>query len=192
MATVQAEWLPGLIGFDHPATWIIALLIGIGIGVVIGSFHGIIIAFLGVPAFIVTLGGLLVWRGAAWWVTSGRTVAPMDSTFRLMGGGVEGAIGATASWAVGAIACVSIILILLQSRRQRKRFLFPLPHFLAVLHCLKYCFVLPIWFHLRSNPQTSFSRSNFSVSSLISSSRCSISFGSISSKHSPKSPFADV
>ena len=85
MATVQAEWLPGLIGFDHPATWIIALLIGIGIGVVIGSFHGIIIAFLGVPAFIVTLGGLLVWRGAAWWVTSGRTVAPMDSTFRLMG-----------------------------------------------------------------------------------------------------------
>ncbi|HKJ62838.1 MAG TPA: sugar ABC transporter permease [Hyphomicrobiales bacterium] len=126
MAAIQAEWLPTIIGFDHPATWIITLLIGIGIGVAIGSLHGGIIAFFGVPAFIVTLGGLLVWRGAAWWVTSGRTVAPMDSTFRLMGGGVEGSIGATASWVVGAIACISIILILIQSRRQRKRFLFPL------------------------------------------------------------------
>lgn len=126
MATVQAEWLPSLIGFDHPATWIITLLIGMCIGVVIGSVHGIIVAFLGVPAFIVTLGGLLVWRGAAWWVTSGRTVAPMDSTFRLMGGGVEGAIGATASWIVGIIACISIVLILVHGRRQRKRFLFPL------------------------------------------------------------------
>ncbi|MCE3589843.1 sugar ABC transporter permease, partial [Escherichia coli] len=76
-----------LIGFEHPATWIITLGIGIVAGAVIGGFQGFIIAFLGVPAFIVTLGGLLVWRGAAWWVTSGRTVAPMDSTFRLMGGG---------------------------------------------------------------------------------------------------------
>ena len=126
MATVQAEWLPTIIGFDYPVTWIIALLIGMGIGVVIGSLHGMIIAFFGVPAFIVTLGGLLVWRGAAWWVTSGRTVAPMDSTFRLMGGGVEGSIGATASWIVGVIACISIVLILIQGRRQRRRFLFPL------------------------------------------------------------------
>jgi D-xylose transport system permease protein len=126
MATLQAEWLPAYIGFDHPATWIIALLAGICVGTLIGGFHGLIIAYLGVPAFIVTLGGLLVWRGAAWWVTSGRTVAPMDSTFRLMGGGVEGAIGATASWVVGIIACVSLVLILIQGRRQRKRFLFPL------------------------------------------------------------------
>ena len=32
--------------------------------------QGFVIAYLGIPAFIVTLGGLLVWRGAAWWVTT--------------------------------------------------------------------------------------------------------------------------
>jgi D-xylose transport system permease protein len=52
------------------------------LGVGIGALQGSIIAFLNVPSFIVTLGGLLVWRGAAWFVTSGRTVAPMDSTFQ--------------------------------------------------------------------------------------------------------------
>lgn len=148
MASVQAEWLPSLIGFDHPLTWVITLLIGICIGVLIGSFHGLIISFLGVPAFIVTLGGLLVWRGAAWWVTSGRTVAPMDSTFRLMGGGVEGSIGATASWIVGTIACISLILILIHSRRQRKRFLFPLrPLWAEFMLALIGCFLIlgAIW-----------------------------------------------
>lgn len=140
MASIQAEWLPPIIGFDHPMTWIIALLAGILIGTMIGGFHGLIIAYLGVPAFIVTLGGLLVWRGAAWWVTSGRTVAPMDSTFRLMGGGVEGSVGATVSWIIGIVACICVILIIRHGRKQRKRFLFPLrplwaEFFLASISC---------------------------------------------------------
>ncbi|MGH6860180.1 MAG: sugar ABC transporter permease [Phyllobacterium sp.] len=125
MGVTQAEFLPKLIGFEHSATWIIALGAGILAGAVIGGFQGFIIAFLGVPAFIVTLGGLLVWRGAAWWVTSGRTVAPMDSTFRLMGGGPTGSIGATWSWVVGLVACVAIVVMIVNSRRQRKRFNFP-------------------------------------------------------------------
>lgn len=125
MGVTQAEFLPKLIGFEHPATWIIALGIGVVTGALIGGFQGFVIAFLGVPAFIVTLGGLLVWRGAAWWVTSGRTVAPMDSTFRLMGGGPDGSIGAMWSWVVGVVACLAIIVMVINSRRQRKRFNFP-------------------------------------------------------------------
>jgi D-xylose transport system permease protein len=75
---------------------------GIVVGAAIGALQGFIIAYAwACPAFIVTLGGLLVWRGAAWWVTSGRTVAPMDATFRLMGGGPAGSIGATWSWIIG-------------------------------------------------------------------------------------------
>ncbi len=93
------------------------------------------------PAFIVTLGGLLVWRGATWFVTSGQTVAPMNSTFRLMGGGTEGSIGATASWIVGIIACIAIVGAILNSRKQRKRFGFPLrpvwaEYFLGILGCI--------------------------------------------------------
>ncbi len=85
MGVLQAELLPQLLGFNHPATWIITLLAGLALGAAIGALHGMIIAFLNVPSFIVTLGGLLVWRGATWFVTSGRTVAPMDATFRLDG-----------------------------------------------------------------------------------------------------------
>lgn len=126
MGVIQAEWLPQIMGYGHPLLWIVALLAGVAIGVAIGAFHGFIIAYLGVPAFIVTLGGLLAWRGGAWWVTSGRTVAPMDETFRLMGGGAEGAIGATASWVVALVACAAILWGLWSGRQRRVAFGFPL------------------------------------------------------------------
>ncbi|WP_036486494.1 sugar ABC transporter permease [Nitratireductor basaltis] len=126
VGVTQAQYLPELLGFGHPMIWVLALIVGIIVGAIVGGFQGYIIAFLGVPAFIVTLGGLLVWRGAAWWVTSGRTVAPMDPTFRLIGGGPEGAIGATWSWILGIILCLAIIAMLVSGRKQRRKFNFPL------------------------------------------------------------------
>ena len=140
MGVTQAQFLPGILGFGHPAIWIIAALVGLCMGVAIGALQGYVIAYLQVPAFIVTLGGLLVWRGAAWWVTSGQTVAPMDATFRLMGGGPDGSIGATWSWIIGIVACVAVILMLMNSRTQRRRFHFPLrpvwaEAFLATVTC---------------------------------------------------------
>lgn len=126
MAVTQIDLLPSMVGLGHWSVWIVTLLIGAAIGAVIGALHGAIIAYLAVPAFIVTLGGLLVWRGAAWWVTSGQTKAPMDETFRLIGGGIEGAIGDTASWVLGILACAAICWATLHARRQRKRFKFPL------------------------------------------------------------------
>ena len=140
MGVLQAELLPQLLGFDHPAIWIVTLLAGLLLGAAIGALHGVIIAFLNVPSFIVTLGGLLVWRGATWFVTSGRTVAPMDATFRLMGGGTQGSIGATASWVVGGLACLAIVATIINSRKQRQRFGFPqrpmwAEYFLTVVGC---------------------------------------------------------
>jgi D-xylose transport system permease protein len=126
MGVLQAEILPRYLGFGHPAIWILALAAGIIIGSAIGALHGAIIAYLKVPAFIVTLGGYLVWRGAAWWVTSGRTVAPMDTSFALMGGGPFGAIGFWPSWIVGGLACVAILMLIFVTRQQRRRFNFPL------------------------------------------------------------------
>ncbi len=125
MGVMQAQILPQLLGFNHPAIWIVALATGLLVGAMIGALQGSIIAFLGVPSFIVTLGGLLIWRGATWFVTSGQTVAPMNPTFRLMGGGTEGSIGATWSWIVGLVACLAIIAAIINARRQRKRFAFP-------------------------------------------------------------------
>ncbi|SJM33528.1 sugar ABC transporter permease [Mesorhizobium delmotii] len=128
MGVAQAEFLIRVMGFQlgNPWIWIIALAAGVVLGLMIGALQGFIIAYLEVPAFIVTLGGLLIWRGMAWLMTSGRTVAPLDATFQLMGGGPRGSIGATASWIVGILACVAVALMLLNGRSQRKRFKFPL------------------------------------------------------------------
>ncbi len=126
MAIIQVWILPDLIGLGHPLIWIIAAICGLIIGSLIGAFHGYLIAYLGIPAFIVTLGGLLVWRGAAFLLARGETISPVDVTFSRLGGGPYGAVGATASWAVGLIACLAVLWLLWQGRRQRKKFEFPL------------------------------------------------------------------
>ena len=123
---VQVRLLPELWGLEHPLTWLVSLLLAMALGGLVGLLQGALIAYLAIPSFIVTLGGLLVWRGAAWWVTQGQTIAPMDSRFRPLGGGIEGAIGTSASWAIGiglcAVICIGAALI----RRRRKRFGFML------------------------------------------------------------------
>lgn len=126
MGVMQAEILPRMLGFSHPGIWVLALIAGVIVGAGIGLLHGVIIAYFKVPAFIVTLGGYLVWRGAAWWVTKGRTVAPMDQTFQLIGGGPAGSIGMWPSWIVAVLACIAIVAVIALGRRQRRRFSFPL------------------------------------------------------------------
>jgi D-xylose transport system permease protein len=126
MAMLQVEWLPPIMGLGNQWIWIITLIAGVILGAAIGAFQGSIIAYVGVPSFIVTLGGLLVWRGFAWLAASGRTIAPMDINFQLLGGGAEGTLGETGSWIVGGLACVGIIAMLVFGRRRRRRFGFRL------------------------------------------------------------------
>lgn len=127
MAMVQAEWIPKTLGlgFDQPYTWIVALLVGIAIGAAIGGLQGFLVAYGGVPSFIVTLGGLLVWRGLIFRYQQGQTVAPLDGIFQLLGGGPKGALGEQLSWLVGALACAGIVYTLWASRRRRRRYDFP-------------------------------------------------------------------
>lgn len=116
------EWL-GL-GLNHPATAPIAMGVGLATGLVIGVFNGWLIGYLGIPAFIVTLGGLLVWRNVAWYVTNGQTIGPLDENFQLFGG-INGTLGATASWVVGGLAVLAAFYVLWQSRRAKIRHEFP-------------------------------------------------------------------
>lgn len=122
MALLQAEWLPQWIGFGQWYTWIIVLLAGVILGGLVGLLQGSVVAYAAVPSFIVTLGGLLVWRGLAWLLASGRTIAPMDTTFQLLGGGARGTVGGTVSWIIGVVASIAIVLLLISRRRNRLKY----------------------------------------------------------------------
>ncbi|MBF8290746.1 MAG: sugar transporter permease [Chloroflexi bacterium] len=125
-ALLMTEWLPLLgMGADFPFRWLVALGLGIALGASLGALQGFIIAYVGVPSFIVTLGGLLSIRGVVWYLSKGAAVSGLDPNFQLIGGGAQGSIGGTATWIVGAVACLAIIGLLVNSRRQRRRFGFP-------------------------------------------------------------------
>ena len=128
MGLLQVDWLPNVfgLGLNAPGTWIIVVIVGIALGALIGALQGFVIAFVGVPSFVVTLGGLLIWRGAAFALASGRTIAPLDPTYQLLGGGPQGSLGATLSWVVAGIAIVLIAIGIVANRRRRRRYGFPL------------------------------------------------------------------
>ncbi|MDN5786162.1 sugar ABC transporter permease [Pseudorhodobacter sp.] len=140
MGMVQVYWLPQLVGLGNPMIWVITGIIGMVMGAFIGAFQGWLIAYREIPSFIVTLGGLLVWRGCAFLMNRGETISPLDENFTLIGGGPYGAIGATGSWIVGLLGCAFILWGLWNGRKQRIAFHFPLrpvwaEMFLAVLGC---------------------------------------------------------
>lgn len=140
MGILQVEILPQYLGLGHNAIWIVTVIVGMTLGAIIGAFHGWLIAYCGIPAFIVTLGGLLVWRGSAFLAAGGKTISPVDQTFALLGGGPYGAVGSTGSWIVGILACIGVLWILYSGRKNRRRHDFALrpmwaESFLAVLGC---------------------------------------------------------
>jgi D-xylose transport system permease protein len=127
-AIMMTDFMPRVLGIgpDFPGRWLLALAIGIGIGIAFGALQGFIIAYVGVPSFIVTLGGLLSIRGLVWYLSSGAAVVGLDPTFQLIGGGVQGSLGGDLTWLVGAVGCVAVIWLLYYNRRQRARYGFPL------------------------------------------------------------------
>lgn len=124
MAMLQVEILPDLLGLGHPMIWIVAVLAGLLVGTLIGAFQGWMIGYLTIPAFIVTLGGFLVWRNVAWYLTSGQTKGPLDQTF-LIFGGTNGTLGTTWSWIFAALAAAGALYALWNARRAKAAHGFP-------------------------------------------------------------------
>jgi D-xylose transport system permease protein len=123
----MTDWFPRIFGLgpDVPFQWLLALALGIGMGAAVGALQGFIIAYIGVPSFIVTLGGLLSIRGLVWYQSEGAAVVGLDPTFDLIGGGALGSVGGLITWILGIVGCVAIVAILYNSRRQRRRYNFP-------------------------------------------------------------------
>ena len=102
--------------------WPLTILCGLALGGIIGLWQGWWIAYRGIPSFVTTLAGLLMFRGAAYLVTDGRTVAPMDKTYQILGGGIDGSLGATWSWILAGVAIAWMVLHVVMVRRSCRKY----------------------------------------------------------------------
>jgi putative multiple sugar transport system permease protein len=125
-----------ILKMDMPV-WI-AIILSLMAGFVIGAWQGMWIAYIGVPAFIVTLGGQLIFRGLTMVALQGTSLAPLPASYTFMAAGfvpdianIEG-INLLALLA-GGIACILFILNEFSKRKNKKRYNFDVPSFGAFL-----------------------------------------------------------
>lgn len=100
-------------GFGLP----VAIVMAIVTCVIIGIVHGVLTAYLNIPAFIVTLGGLLAWRGAVKWLLGGNTIPISDDTFKAIG---QSYVGANAGWVLAALAIAFVLFMAVRRARAVK------------------------------------------------------------------------
>ena len=103
-------------------SWPAASRAGLAAAILVALYQGYLTAMVGVPSFVVTLGGLMSFRGAAFLVADGRTQPVTDASFLRLGGGFDGAIGATASWVLGALMCLALVASKVSQRRAKNAY----------------------------------------------------------------------
>ena len=103
-------------------SWPAACLAGLAVAILVSLYQGALTAVLGVPSFVVTLGGLMSFRGAAFLVADGKTQPVSDEFFLSLGGGYDGAIGVTASWWLAAFVSGALLLGAANKRRVQRSF----------------------------------------------------------------------
>lgn len=95
--------------------WPVAILLALALGAAIGAWQGFWVAFVGIPAFIVTLAGMLIFRGLAI-VVVGETIAGLPSGFvRISNGGATGWFGFAGvldvfTLVLGGVAIAALVL----------------------------------------------------------------------------------
>ncbi len=103
-------------------SWQEASLAGLAVAIAVSLYQGSLTAMLGVPSFVVTLGGLMSFRGAAFLVADGKTQPVNDAFFQRFGGGYDGSIGVTASWVVAGLMCLGLLFATLRKRQAKTRY----------------------------------------------------------------------
>lgn len=103
----------------------LSVIIGVGVGIIWGVLQGYIIAYLNVPAFIVTLGSMFVLNGAILLVTQGRTIPANQPYFSEI---AQGYLPPTAGWAIAALVVVFLFWNMVRSRQSKRRHGFQLPN----------------------------------------------------------------
>lgn len=103
-------------------SWPAAALAGLALALAISVYQGALTSVLGVPSFVVTLGGLMSFRGAAFLVADGKTQPVTDEFFQSLGGGYNGAIGVSASWILALVVSLFLVASLLLKRRNQAQY----------------------------------------------------------------------
>ena len=105
--------------------WLLAIVIGLLIGAVIGAWHGFWVAYVGIPAFIVTLAGMMLFRGMNQWIGESNTI-PVPAAFQKIGAGYLPEIGPSTGYnnltlllGIAAIAVLAVLTLRSRSRLTR-------------------------------------------------------------------------
>lgn len=106
-----------------------ALLITLGIGLLIGIWQGFWIAYVRIPAFIVTLAGMLVFRGLTNTILKGLTLVPYPPEYQVISGGFIpdflnffGADFNVTTIVVGVVFSVIYVIVAIKKRGERARY----------------------------------------------------------------------
>ena len=80
-------YLVRALGGDFFMSWLVALLVSCAVGTAVGYLHGTVTTKLNVPPFIVTLGGMTVWRGATLIINDGGPISGFNAGYGWWGRG---------------------------------------------------------------------------------------------------------
>ena len=99
------EWLPAL-------PWFVGIIAAILVGALVGVWQGFWVAYVGIPAFIVTLAGMLIFRGLALMTLQNSNIGPFPDEFRAIGNGFfdkENTLGASLGFPVDLNAAALVL-----------------------------------------------------------------------------------
>ena len=99
------------VSHQMPLTLIVPLVLACGL--LLGMFNGYLVAYAGIPSFIVGLGGMLVYRGVVLGVTDGVTVAPVSHEMVFLG---QGYLSPALSVGLGVLLFVLAALLTWRAR----------------------------------------------------------------------------
>ncbi|WP_285427522.1 multiple monosaccharide ABC transporter permease [Streptomyces sp. ISL-10] len=107
----------------HDMPWVLALVLSLLIGAVAGAWQGFFIAYIGIPSFIVTLAGMLLFRGLTQIVLEGQSLAPFPDGFQNIAKGFIPEMGPYTQYHNPTLflGLVTIVLLLVREWRDRRR-----------------------------------------------------------------------
>ena len=106
--------------------WPLAIVLCLVLGAMVGAWQGFWIAYFGIPAFIVTLAGMLAFRGAAQIALGNQQISFFPKEFRAIGSGFLPAFGSTGyeplTMILGLLASIAILASSLRQRAVRRKY----------------------------------------------------------------------